>query len=244
MTTAAIEVNDLTRRYRRKVAVDGISLRVEAGQIIGVLGSNGAGKTTLVETIAGLRAPTSGSVSVLGLDPRRERDRVRQVLGVQLQEAYLHTSLTGRELIALYRSFYPNPRSAEELLSLVDLTDHADTHFEKLSGGQRQRLNVALALVGRPRVVILDELTTGMDPRARRRVWAAVEDLREQGVTVVLVSHAMDEVERLCDSVVLLDSGRIIAEGTPAQVTAKAGTDTLEEAFVALTGNDVFEEEL
>lgn len=243
MTTAAIEVTNLHKRYRRATAVDGISLRVEPGQIVGVLGANGAGKTTLVETIAGLRVPDRGRVAVHGLDPFRERDRVRQILGVQLQGAYLHTALTARELLRLYRSFYPHPRSAEELLEMVDLTDHADTHFEKLSGGQQQRLNVVLALVGRPRVVILDELTTGMDPRARRRVWAAVEELRADGVTVVLVSHAMDEVERLCDLVVLLDAGRIIAHGTPEDVTAFGEAPSLEEAFVALTGRDVEEEE-
>lgn len=239
MSTPAIDVNDVTKCYRRAVAVDGISLRIEEGKTVGILGSNGAGKTTLVEMISGLRVPDDGSVAVFGLDPRRDRGRVRQILGVQLQEAYLHSALTGRELLRMYRSFYPHPRGAIDLLDMVNLTDHADTHFEKLSGGQRQRLNVALALVGRPRVVILDELTTGMDPRARRRVWSAIETLQADGVTILLVSHAMDEVERLCDEIVLLDSGRIIAQGAPQQVVAQSGRDTLEEAFVALTGREV-----
>lgn len=238
----AIEVEQLHKRYRSKVAVDDVSLRVEQGQVIGILGANGAGKTTTVETIAGLRKPDRGTVRVLGLDPRRDRAKLRQVLGVQLQNAYLHHALTAAELVELYRSFYPNPRGADETLDLVELSEHRGTQFEKLSGGQQQRLSVALALIGRPRVVILDELTTGLDPRARRRMWAAIERLRDEGVTVVLVSHAMDEVSRLCDTIALLDAGRVIAQGAPAQVTAEAGAADLEEAFVRLTGHEVHDE--
>jgi ABC-2 type transport system ATP-binding protein len=178
---------------------------------------------------------------VLGLDPRRDRAALRQVLGVQLQQAYLHHALTVAELVGLYRSFYPDPRPAAELLDLVELGAHARTRFENLSGGQQQRLSIALALVGRPRVVILDELTTGLDPRARRRVWAGIEALRDE--TVLLVSHAMDEVERLCDRVVLLDAGRVVALDTPAGLLARAGTTSLEEAFVALTGRELVAEE-
>ncbi|MBN4927135.1 ABC transporter ATP-binding protein [Hoyosella rhizosphaerae] len=239
----AIAVENLHKRYRSKIAVDDVSLRVEQGHVLGILGANGAGKTTTVELMAGLRKPDRGTVSVLGLDPRRDRAKIRQVLGVQLQDAYLHQALTAAELVELYRSFYPNPRSADETLDLVELSEHRDTMFEKLSGGQKQRLSVALALVGRPRVVILDELTTGLDPRARRRMWSAIEKLRIEGVTLVLVSHAMDEVNRLCDSLVLLDKGRIIAQGTPAEVTAQAQAADLEEAFVALTGRSLQDEE-
>ncbi|WP_041452213.1 ABC transporter ATP-binding protein [Hoyosella subflava] len=238
----AIEVEQLHKRYRSKVAVDDVSLSVEQGQVIGILGANGAGKTTTVETIAGLRKPDRGTVRVLGLDPRRDRAKLRQVLGVQLQNAYLHHALTAAELVELYRSFYPNPRGADETLDLVELSEHRGTQFEKLSGGQQQRLSVALALIGRPRVVILDELTTGLDPRARRRMWAAIERLRDEGVTVVLVSHAMDEVSRLCDTIALLDTGRVIAQGAPAQVTGEAGAADLEEAFVRLTGHEVHDE--
>lgn len=237
----AVLAEHLAKRYRRTQAVRDVSLRVEQGECLGVLGANGAGKTTTVEMIAGLRRPSGGRVRVLGLDPQADRARLRQVLGVQLQEPQLHSSLQVRELIRLYRSFYPDPRPASELLDLVDLGDEHRTRFENLSGGQQQRLSIALALVGRPRVVILDELTTGLDPRARRRMWSTIEGLRAEGTTVVLVSHAMEEIERLCDHVVLLDAGRVLTAGTPADLVAEAGATTLDEAFVRLTGHDLEE---
>lgn len=240
----AVAVEQVRKRYRSTQAVDGISLTVARGETVGILGANGAGKTTLVEMIAGLRTPDTGSVQVLGLHPARDRARLRQVLGVQLQDAYLHHALTARELVELYRSFYPHPRGTEETLDLVELGGHRDTQFEKLSGGQKQRLSVALALVGRPRMVILDELTTGMDPRARRRMWRAIEALKADGVTILIVSHAMDEVERLCDRVLLLQDGQVLAEGTPAEVTAQAQAANLEDAFVALTGTTIDDLEL
>lgn len=240
----AVAVEQVRKRYRSTQAVDGISLTVARGETVGILGANGAGKTTLVEMIAGLRTPDTGSVQVLGLHPTRDRARLRQVLGVQLQDAYLHHALTARELVELYRSFYPHPRGTEETLDLVELGGHRDTQFEKLSGGQKQRLSVALALVGRPRMVILDELTTGMDPRARRRMWRAIEALKADGVTILIVSHAMDEVERLCDRLLLLQDGQVLAEGTPAEVTAQAQAATLEDAFVALTGTTIDDLEL
>ncbi|GAA1534979.1 ABC transporter ATP-binding protein [Microbacterium ginsengiterrae] len=217
-----------------------ISLRIPVGDTFGILGTNGAGKTTTVEMLAGLRRPTAGSVRILGIDPRRDVGRVRQVLGVQLQEANLHDSLTARELVNLYRSFYANPLDADSALAMVELQDKARTRFARLSGGQKQRLSIALALVGRPRVVMLDELTTGLDPTARRRVWATIESLKEQ--TVILISHAMDEVERLCDRIAVIDAGRVIAQGTPAQVKTQVSADTLEEAFVRLTGKSIVNE--
>ena len=239
----AVEVENLTKRYKNKVAVDGIGMNVFQGETLGILGTNGAGKTTTVEMIAGLRRPDGGRLSVMGLDPTRDRAKLRQVLGVQLQEGYLHGALTVNELLALYRSFYPAPRPHDELLRLVELQDKADDRFEKLSGGQRQRVSVALAMIGRPRVLILDELTTGLDPAARRRMWRTIEQLRDEGVTILLVSHAMDEVEKLCDRVVLLDAGRVLTIGTPTEVGAEAGTATLEDAFVALTGQELHEME-
>jgi ABC-2 type transport system ATP-binding protein len=237
-TAPAVLVENLRKRYGGTVAVDDLSLRIDTGEVFGVLGTNGAGKTTTVEIIAGLRRPDRGRVAVLGLDPGRDRARVRQVLGVQLQQATLHGALTVAELVALYRSFYPDPRPAEELLALVGLGDQRDTRFEALSGGQQQRLSVALALAGRPRVVILDELSTGLDPRARRRMWTSIERLRAEDVTVVLVSHSMEEVERLCDRVALLHGGQAVAVGTPAELVALAGSADLDDAFVALTGTD------
>lgn len=233
----AVEARHLVKKYKSKTAVADLSLSIAEGETFGVLGTNGAGKTTAVEMIAGLRRPDSGQVRILGLDPFTDRARVRQVLGVQLQEAYLHGSLTVRELVDLYRSFYPDPMDTEDALSIVELQEKAGTKFDNLSGGQMQRLSIVLALIGRPRVVILDELTTGLDPRARRRIWSTVESLTQQ--TVILVSHAMDEVERLCDRAALIDAGTIIAEGTPAQLRELAGAPTLEDAFVALTGKQL-----
>ncbi|RGE16735.1 ABC transporter ATP-binding protein [Leucobacter sp. wl10] len=240
--TAAITAERLRKSYRRRVAVAEVSLRVEHGEIFGILGANGAGKTTTVEMIAGLRRPDRGRAAVLGLDPVRDRAAVRQVLGVQLQEAELHGALTVEELVGLYRAFYPDPRPAEELVALVGLDEQRRTRFDGLSGGQRQRLSIALALAGRPRVVILDELTTGLDPRARRRMWETVERLRDEGCTILLVSHAMEEVERLCDRVALLDGGRVVATGTPAGLVSKTGAKNLDEAFVSLTGKQPEEE--
>lgn len=235
-TAPAVLAENIHKRYGDTVAVDDVSLRIEPGEVFGILGTNGAGKTTTVEMIAGLRKPDSGHISVLGLDPRRDRAKVRQVLGVQLQQATLHHALTVAELMGLYRSFYPNPKSVEELQDLVGLTEQRDVRFEKLSGGQQQRLSIAVALIGRPRVMILDELTTGLDPRARRQMWNTIERLRDEGVTIVLVSHAMEEVEKLCDRVALIDAGRIIALDTPSGLTARAGAENLDDAFVALTG--------
>ncbi|MBB5133745.1 ABC-2 type transport system ATP-binding protein [Thermocatellispora tengchongensis] len=236
--SAAVVARNLGKRYGGTVAVDDVSLRVETGEILGILGANGAGKTTTVEMIAGLRRPDRGHVRVLGLDPRRERAKVRQVLGIQLQQASLHHALTVRELIEMFAAFYPDPRPAGELLEFVGLTSQRATRFEKLSGGQQQRLSIALALIGRPRVAILDELTTGLDPRARRQVWAMIERLRDEEVTVILVSHAMEEVERLCHRVALLDGGRLTALDTPAGLVARAGAGNLDEAFVALSGKE------
>ncbi|MFC7458368.1 ABC transporter ATP-binding protein [Brachybacterium sp. GCM10030267] len=235
---AVIEVEHVAKSYRGAVAVADVSLQVREGETVGMLGVNGAGKTTTVEMIAGLRAPDHGRTSVLGLDPRRDRAQLTQVLGMQLQEAQLHPSLTVSELIELYRSFYPHPRSQAELLELVELTAERDVRFEKLSGGRRQRLSIALALAGRPRILILDELTTGLDPAARRRMWRTIETLRAEGVTILLVSHTMEEVERLCDRLVLLEAGRVIAAAAPAELLARSGTSTLDEAFLQLTGHD------
>ncbi|KAB1946369.1 MULTISPECIES: ABC transporter ATP-binding protein [Brevibacterium] len=237
----AVEAQQLVKRYKNKAAVDSVNLQVPAGETFGVLGTNGAGKTTTMEMIAGLRKPDDGSVRILGLDPFTDRSEVRQVLGVQLQHANLHDALTARELVDLYRSFYPDPLDAHQALAMVELQEKARTRFSNLSGGQMQRLSIALALVGQPQVVILDELTTGLDPVARRRVWSTIEALQDQ--TVILVSHAMDEVERLCDRVALIDAGRVIAQGTPDDLKAQASAATLEDAFVKLTGRALPNEE-
>jgi ABC-2 type transport system ATP-binding protein len=220
---AVIEVTDLRKAYGRRQVLDGVSFQVEEGEIFGLLGPNGAGKTTTVECCEGLRRPDSGTVRVLGLDPVRDARRLRPLVGVQLQQAQLQDALRVVEALELYASFYPKPRDTRELLAQWGLTDHARTAFGKLSGGLRQRLFIALALIGRPEVVFLDELTTGLDPQGRRDTWELVRQVREEGVTVVLVSHFMDEVEALCDRAAVLDEGRIAALGSPRELIAGSG---------------------
>ena len=220
-----IEVRDLHKEYGPTVAVDDVSFTVEAGEIFGILGPNGAGKTTTVECVAGLRVPGAGSISVLGLDPRRDRGQLRQVLGVQLQESQLPDRLRVGEALELYSSFYRDPAPWPELLDGLGLAGKENTRFGKLSGGQQQRLSIALALVGNPRIAVLDELTTGLDPQARRDTWALISGIRDRGVTVVLVTHFMEEAERLCDRVAVIDAGRVIATGSPADLAARAGED-------------------
>jgi ABC-2 type transport system ATP-binding protein len=227
-TDPVVRVENLTKSYGPKVAVDGVSFAVGRGEIFGILGPNGAGKTTTVETLAGLRSADSGSVRVLGLDPQQDPAAVRDRLGVQLQESRLPAKLRVLEALQLYAAFYSDPDDPEELIRLLGLTDRRDTAYEDLSGGQKQRLSIALALVGRPEVAILDELTTGLDPQARRETWDLIEQVRDSGVTIILVTHFMDEAERLCDRLVVIDQGRLVAEGTPAQLT---GGDAGERVF-------------
>jgi ABC-2 type transport system ATP-binding protein len=211
-----IAVSDLRKRYGGRIAVDGVSFAVEEGEIFGILGPNGAGKTTTVECVAGLRAPDSGDVKVLGLDPQRDGTELRRRLGMQLQESHLPDKLKVGEALRLYASFYPEPADWRRLLAELGLSDQEDVRFGKLSGGQKQRVSIALALVGNPVVAVLDELTTGLDPQARRDTWDLIEQIRARGVTIVLVTHFMDEAERLCDRVALIDAGRVVAVDTPA----------------------------
>ena len=215
-----IEVSDLTKRYGDRAAVDGVSFSVEEGEIFGILGPNGAGKTTTVETIAGLRTPDSGTIRVLGLDPRRDRQRLRTLVGVQLQESELPDRMTVREALELFASFYDDPVDPRTLVDELCLGDKRDTAYKNLSGGQKQRLSIALALVGRPRIAILDELSTGLDPQARRDTWDLIESIRSRGVTILLVTHLMEEAERLADRVAVIRDGRVIALDTPAGVVS------------------------
>ncbi|WP_238146667.1 ABC transporter ATP-binding protein [Ornithinimicrobium murale] len=217
-TAPVVQVVGLRKTYGSKVAVDDVSFEVARGEIVGILGQNGAGKTTTVEALAGLRTADGGTVRVLGHDPQRDPAPVRELLGVQLQESRLPAKLRVAEALRLYASFYADPRDPEELLTLLGLQDKRDTPYQKLSGGQKQRLSIALALVGNPQVAILDELTTGLDPQARRETWDLIEAVRDSGVTIVLVTHFMDEAERLCDRVVIIDDGRVIAQGTPGDL--------------------------
>jgi ABC-2 type transport system ATP-binding protein len=235
-----IEVSHLHKRYGDRVAVHDVSFAVEAGEIFGIAGPNGAGKTTTVECVEGLRTADGGHVRVLGLDPRADRAELRRQVGVQLQQSLLPERITVREALRLYASFYPRPADWRALAADVGLTGQLGVRFAALSGGQQQRLSIALALVGNPRVAVFDELTTGLDPQARRDTWALIRGVRERGVTVVLVSHVMDEIERLCDRLAVIRRGRTLLVDTPARIVAAAdvpGIDrpTLEDAVLALT---------
>jgi ABC-2 type transport system ATP-binding protein len=222
---AVIEVQHLHKTYGDTVAVADVSFAVHEGEIFGILGPNGAGKTTTVECIEGLREPDRGQISVLGLDPQRDRAALTQRLGVQLQQSRLPDQLRVAEALELFSSFYPDPADWRELMEVLGITAKASTPFRKLSGGQQQRLSIALALVGNPRAAVLDELTTGLDPQARRDTWDLIEGVRERGVTIVLVTHFMEEAERLCDRVALIDAGRVVALDTPAALAQRVETE-------------------
>ncbi|NGO76712.1 ABC transporter ATP-binding protein [Streptomyces sp. YC504] len=222
-----IEVADLRKAYGGRPAVDGVSFTVEEGEIFGILGPNGAGKTTTVECVEGLRVPDSGRVRVAGLDPVADHDQVTRILGTQLQESELQAKLTVREALELYSAFYERPADWRALAERLGLTEKLTTRFAKLSGGQKQRLSIALALIGGPRVVVLDELTTGLDPRARRDTWQLIEEIRASGVTVLLVTHFMEEAQRLCDRIAVIDRGRVAALDTPSGLIRRASGSTV-----------------
>ena len=205
------------------MAVNDVSLSIREGEIFGIIGPNGAGKTTTVECIAGLRAPDSGSIRVSGLSPQKDRDKIREFVGVQLQEGALPPRLKVREAVELFASFYPTPADPAELLDSLGIGNLENALFKQLSGGQKQRLSIALALVGNPKIAILDELTTGLDPEARRETWALIEGMRQRGLTVILVTHFMDEAETLCDRLALITQGRVRALDTPEAIAAEAG---------------------
>jgi ABC-2 type transport system ATP-binding protein len=219
----AVTVQHLVKKYGRLVAVNDVSLSIHEGEIFGIIGPNGAGKTTTVECISGLRAPDTGSITVCGLSPQKERNRIRDFVGVQLQESALPPRLKVGEAVRLFASFYSNPLDPDELLDSLGINQFANSSFKSLSGGQKQRLSIALALVGNPRLAILDELTTGLDPEARRETWGLIERMRDRGVTVILVTHFMDEAEKLCDRLALINHGIVIALDTPEAIAAKAG---------------------
>ncbi|MGA7910441.1 MAG: ABC transporter ATP-binding protein, partial [Candidatus Dormiibacterota bacterium] len=219
----AVAVEHLVKKYGHLVAVNDVSLSINEGEIFGIIGPNGAGKTTTVECISGLRAPDTGSIAVYGLSPQKDRNRMREFVGVQLQESALPPRLRVGEAVRLFASFYSNPVDPDQLLESLGIKRFANSSFKSLSGGQKQRLSIALALVGNPRLAILDELTTGLDPEARRETWGLIERMRDRGVTVILVTHFMDEAEKLCDRLALINHGIVIALDTPEAIAAKAG---------------------
>ena len=240
---AIIEVSELSKSYAGRTVLDRISFSVEEGEIFGILGPNGTGKTTTVEIIEGLRRADGGTVRVLGMDPIADGRALRELVGVQLQHTALPDNLKVWEALDLYASFYANPRDWRELLAEWGLVEQRDVRFAKLSGGQKQRLIIALALVGNLRVAFLDELTTGLDPHARRATWELIKQIRDTGVTVVLVSHFMDEVEELCDRVAVFSNGTIAAIDSPAGLIDGVGAEH-KMRFTVATGGEVDPEAL
>jgi ABC-2 type transport system ATP-binding protein len=222
--SAAIQCRDLRKTYDGKVeAVRGLDLEIQAGECFGLLGPNGAGKTTTIEILEGLLDPTAGQVTILGRNWKSNQRELRELLGISLQETRLTEKLTVRETVDLFASFYRRPRSSSEVLEELQLTEKIDARVGKLSGGQRQRLAVATALVGNPKILFLDEPTTGLDPQSRRQLWDIIRVFQKAGGTVLLTTHYMDEAERLCDRLAIVDRGQIIAEGSPANLIERLG---------------------
>jgi ABC-2 type transport system ATP-binding protein len=224
----AVEVSHLRKTYGQLVAVSDLSFSVAEGEIFGILGPNGAGKTTTVECAIGLRSPDSGTIRLLGINPQADKARIHEITGVQLQSGAFPAKLKVGEIIDMYRSFYRRPADAGELTEALGLAGKRQAFYRSLSGGQQQRLSVVLALIGAPRIAVLDEMTTGLDPQARRDAWDLIERVRSRGTTILLVTHFMEEVERLCDRVALIDAGHIVALDSPAGLAAQAaGARTL-----------------
>lgn len=223
MSTSAIELERLTKRYDGRVVVDELDLTIAQGELFALLGPNGAGKTTTVEIVEGYRKPDGGSVRVFGHDPRRDARRVRPSLGLMLQSGGLYSQLRPIEALELFAAFYPDPLEPVHLLAQVGLERVARTRYRDLSGGERQRLSLALAIVGRPRLAILDEPTGAMDAQARRETWGVLRELRESGTTILLTTHLLDEAETLADRVAIIDHGRLVALGTPADLRRGLG---------------------
>jgi ABC-2 type transport system ATP-binding protein len=245
-----IEVRELVKRYGDFTAVKGVSFDVRDGEIFGIVGPNGAGKTTTLEIVETLKPATAGQVSIDGFDIQRDPWQVKRIIGVQLQAAGFYPGLTLRELLQLFAGLYDVRVDAMAMLRKVQLEDKARTRFDKLSGGQKQRFSIASTLVNRPRVIFLDEPSTGLDPQARLNLWELVRQIRSEGVTVVLTTHYMEEAEKLCDRLAIMDEGRIVASGTPNQLIdtllakgfvkpQEVRQATLEDVFLDLTGKEL-----
>jgi ABC-2 type transport system ATP-binding protein len=221
----AVQVDHLRKAYGATVAVDDVSFSVAEDEIFGILGPNGAGKTTTVECVIGLRTPDAGTMRVFGLDPRKDLDALHANVGVQLQSSSLPGELKVGEILGLFHALYRYPADLDEIVGALHLGDHLKTYYRRLSGGLKQRVSIGLALVGRPKIAVLDEMTTGLDPQARRDTWDLIDTVRGRGVTILLVTHYMDEAERLCDRVALFDQGRVVAIDTPEGLAGRAGVE-------------------
>lgn len=252
-TTPALVVRGLRKSYGDVKAVDGLDLEVRSGECFGLLGPNGAGKTTTIEICEGLLERDSGDVELLGMTWEHEPDKLKEKLGIQLQDTQLSEKLTVAETLQLFRSFYKAGREVKDVIELVQLDEKTNARVGTLSGGQKQRLAIACAMVGNPELLFLDEPTTGLDPQSRRQLWELIEEFRSTGRTILLTTHYMDEAERLCDRVAIVDHGHIIAQGAPHELIESVGatipappprvtTHTLEDVFVALTGRTLRDE--
>ncbi|MCH4209992.1 ABC transporter ATP-binding protein [Bifidobacterium sp.] len=250
MGQTIIEVSKLTKQYGKATVVDGVSFAVEQGEILGILGPNGAGKTTTLEMIETLRPIDGGSASIDGIDVAKDPGKIRQIIGIQTQASAFYDKVTLVEYLNLLAAIYAIALDATSLLAEVDLSDKAGSYPEKLSGGQQQRFSLAAALVNNPKVLFLDEPTTGLDPQARRNVWELIKKIRERGITIVLTSHYMEEAELLCDRIAIMDGGRIIALDTPDNLInelidqgfhkqKQVRQADLEDVFISLTGREL-----
>jgi ABC-2 type transport system ATP-binding protein len=249
----ALLVKGLRKSYGDVVAVDGLDLEMMAGECFGLIGPNGAGKTTTIEICEGLLERDSGQLEILGMTWESDQDKLREKLGIQLQDTQLSEKLTVLETLRLFRSFYDVGRNVSEVIDVVELGEKQNARVGTLSGGQKQRLAIACALVGNPELLFLDEPTTGLDPQSRRQLWSLIEDFKSSGRSILLTTHYMDEAEKLCDRVAIVDHGHVIALGSPAELIASIGatipepprqvsSHTLEDVFVALTGRTLRDE--
>lgn len=238
-----IKVEHLKKAYGNNIAISDLSFTVKKGTVFGLLGANGAGKTTAIECILGTRKPDGGKISVLGFDPKSNRKELFEQVGVQFQEANYQENIRVDELCEVTASLYKNPVDYNSLLSEFGIADKAKSLVKELSGGQKQRLFIVLALTPNPRLVFLDELTTGLDARARRDVWKSLSRLKSKGLSILLTSHFMDEVETLCDSICILNKGRTVFYGTVAEAVAKSPYDKLEDAYLWYSDEEVTQDE-
>ncbi len=239
MKEYCLEVNNLKKSFGNLKAVDGISFKIKAGTVFGMLGPNGAGKSTTIEILTGLQNRDQGEIDILGLNLEKDKDLLKEKLGVQLQSPALYEKLTVKEMAELFASFYNNPLSVAEVIGMVGLEDKLYERTENLSGGQRHRLAVALAIVGDGEIIFLDEPTTGLDPQSRRKLWDAINRLKKKGKTIFLTTHYMDEAEKLCDQLLIIDNGRVIAEGSPGSLLDDYLVENTEDLFLKLTGREI-----
>lgn len=238
-----IKVEHLSKAYDSLIAVNDLSFTVKQGTVFGLLGANGAGKSTTIECILGTKRADAGTVSVLGLDPKENRKKLFQQVGVQFQEANYQENIRVSELCEVTASLYKNPADFSSLLTQFEIADKSKTLVKELSGGQKQRLFIILALISNPKVVFLDELTTGLDARARRDVWQILSKLKDEGLSILLTSHFMDEVEALCDTICIIKNGNTVFYGTVAEATRKSPYEKFEDAYLWYTDKEVLQDE-